>query len=311
MKTHSWQEGIPPADRALLSGCARVSELVTDVSSRVRPEMQMIKSGYSAFHESALQEKLVALQVECVVVCGHFLDLDVEATARDAVDLGFRTAVVADASVGLSPQDEEEALERLAVIVAVVGCRQLEQVVQSTPVCRSMKSALSKHSTSLVALATAGATAAAARLQQLNVGEATNSCADLRTTRRRRAAVKYAKAERRERRCLVRQYIRAQCLSSTERRLADFERRNATKEARASSLREAEVSALEQVCAGKVNASVARVQVAQSKIDHLEELRAAIQCRRVRVEREAADQTRNFWAAHEAWMSEGGGPELL
>jgi len=288
-----------------------VAELVTDVASRVRPEMQIVKSGYSSFHNTTLLEKLASLQVEFVVVCGHFLDLDVEATAREAVDLGFKTSVVADASVGMTLTDEEEALERLAVIVSVVGRRRLEQIVQNTPVCRNMKSALSKHAALLVPLATAGATAAEKRLHELNSRQTAETCADLRASRRQRAVLKHEKAERREMRGLVRRQIKEQCMASTNLRLSDFERRNATKEARASSLREAEVSAVEQVCARKVDASVGRTQIAQSKINQLSDLRVAIQCRRTRVKREAADQEREFWAAHEAWMAEAGCAELL
>ena len=84
------------------------------------------EDGYSAFTvrdpvsgdetPTALERMLREREVEAVVVVGIATDVCVKETALDAVRLGFRTTVLADAvrAVDLEPGDGERALQELA-----------------------------------------------------------------------------------------------------------------------------------------------------------------------------------------------------
>jgi nicotinamidase/pyrazinamidase len=63
-----------------------------------------------------LESLLRAAHVDSVVVVGLATDYCVKATALDAVQLGFRTALVTDAvaAVDLAPGDGQRALDELA-----------------------------------------------------------------------------------------------------------------------------------------------------------------------------------------------------
>ena len=76
---------------------------------------------YSGFYDNArlgdtgLGDYLKSLGVERVFVCGLALDYCVKFTAMDAVELGFETVVIADATraVNLSPEDGAKALAEM------------------------------------------------------------------------------------------------------------------------------------------------------------------------------------------------------
>ncbi|MFW6075154.1 MAG: cysteine hydrolase family protein, partial [Chloroflexota bacterium] len=56
------------------------------------------KSTYSAFVGTDLEERLQAAGIDTLVIAGFVTDHCVESTARSAVDLGFSTYLVADAT---------------------------------------------------------------------------------------------------------------------------------------------------------------------------------------------------------------------
>jgi len=76
---------------------------------------------YSGFYDNArrgdtgLGDYLKSLGVERVFVCGLALDYCVKFTAMDAMELGFETFVIADATraVNLSPEDGAKALAEM------------------------------------------------------------------------------------------------------------------------------------------------------------------------------------------------------
>jgi nicotinamidase/pyrazinamidase len=72
---------------------------------------------------TSLEAELRSRGVRSVVVVGIATDVCVAATARDALDLGFATTVIADATapVDLEPGDGDRALAELAVAGADIG----------------------------------------------------------------------------------------------------------------------------------------------------------------------------------------------
>ena len=71
-----------------------------EIHQAVRPEAGeplIVKEHANAFLETALAEKLREAGVEDVVICGMMTSMCVDASARAAADLGFRTSIAADA----------------------------------------------------------------------------------------------------------------------------------------------------------------------------------------------------------------------
>lgn len=73
-------------------------------------EFILNKTTFSAFASTGLERTLRHLGIETLVVGGVATNVCVEATARDAVDLGYQVILVDDACAAYSPESHEAAL---------------------------------------------------------------------------------------------------------------------------------------------------------------------------------------------------------
>jgi nicotinamidase-related amidase len=104
-----------PSQRALLA-----SELLhpgtpgADVHPDLAPQRGDIVmtpgATLSAFAGTQLAARLSALGAERIVVAGARTDVEVESTARDAVELGLQTTVVSDCCAGTSPWNHQASI---------------------------------------------------------------------------------------------------------------------------------------------------------------------------------------------------------
>lgn len=116
---HGPQVMWPPHCVEGTSGADFVSSLTRKDSDVViqKGRVQSVDS-YSAFGDghgkiyerTALQDKLTALGITDVVVCGLALDYCVSYTARDAAAAGFKTYVIEDATRGIAPETVSKEL---------------------------------------------------------------------------------------------------------------------------------------------------------------------------------------------------------
>jgi nicotinamidase-related amidase len=97
-----------PSQRALLAG-----ELLRPGTpgADIHPDLALQRddivmepgAALSAFAGTELATRLAALGVQRIVVAGARTDVEVESTARDAVELGLQTTVVSDCCAGTRP----------------------------------------------------------------------------------------------------------------------------------------------------------------------------------------------------------------
>jgi nicotinamidase-related amidase len=71
-------------------------ELVPELQKFVPPALQCDKAGYSAFHGTALHERLRELNISTLIISGAETDVCVLATVLDAIDIGYRVIVLED-----------------------------------------------------------------------------------------------------------------------------------------------------------------------------------------------------------------------
>jgi biuret amidohydrolase len=87
-----------------------------------RPEESVIdKPGYSAFHQTDLDQILRANAVQTLIVCGVTTEVCVHSTVRAAIDLGYRCITVRDACASSEPQLQQPALDMMAVEGGIFG----------------------------------------------------------------------------------------------------------------------------------------------------------------------------------------------
>lgn len=81
-----------------------LSKLPSDIDDHV-DDVHVKKSGFSAFFPGKcdLDERLKARRIDTVVICGFVTNICCESSARDAVELGYRTIMLGDLCVG--PRD--------------------------------------------------------------------------------------------------------------------------------------------------------------------------------------------------------------
>lgn len=85
-----------------------------DVVDALEPqpgEIVLDKTRYSAFYDTDLEERLRALGVDTVIVCGVTTNICVESTVRDAFFRDIRTVVPSDGTAAVTPALHEGALE--------------------------------------------------------------------------------------------------------------------------------------------------------------------------------------------------------
>ena len=103
-----------PGDRAATGGwCVAPGTPRSSTSSRRGPGDRIDKTRYSAFYETDLEERLRALGVDGVVVCGVTTNVCVESTVRDAFFRDIRIIVPSDATAAVTPELHEAALRGL------------------------------------------------------------------------------------------------------------------------------------------------------------------------------------------------------
>jgi nicotinamidase-related amidase len=84
-------------------------------------EEVVVKRRYSGFLDTGLADTLRAAETTWVVVAGLTTECCVDATARDACQLGFRTVVASDATAAYQEDAHRHALAILAQNTAVVA----------------------------------------------------------------------------------------------------------------------------------------------------------------------------------------------
>lgn len=84
-------------------------------------EVVIDKSGYSAFHQTDLDQILRAQGVDTLLVCGVTTEVCVSTTVRAATDLGYHCITVADACAASEAHLQQPALQMLQVEGGIFG----------------------------------------------------------------------------------------------------------------------------------------------------------------------------------------------
>ena len=99
-------------------------------------EMVIDKPGYSAFHQTRLDQLLRELGVDTVMVCGVTTEVCVSTTVRAATDLGYHCLTVSDACAATQAHLHQPALEMLEVkggiFGAVIDTQEALQLINTT-----------------------------------------------------------------------------------------------------------------------------------------------------------------------------------
>jgi nicotinamidase-related amidase len=112
----------------VLRGMSRLGALVpgtwgAEIVDELRPvdgELVVDKHRISAFAGTDLDRLLRQRGIDSVVLTGISTSFVVEGTARDAVDRGFRTAVVSDGCADLEADTHRLAIERVLPMLATI-----------------------------------------------------------------------------------------------------------------------------------------------------------------------------------------------
>ena len=84
-------------------------------------ELIIDKPGYSAFHQTDLDQILRSNAIQTLIVCGVTTEVCVHSTVRAATDLGYRCITVSDACAASEPQLQQPALDMMAVEGGIFG----------------------------------------------------------------------------------------------------------------------------------------------------------------------------------------------
>lgn len=94
-------------------------------------EVVIDKPGYSAFHQTELDQILRGNAIQTLIVCGVTTEVCVQSTVRAATDLGYHCITVGDACAASEPQLHQPALAMIGVEGGIFG-----QVLDSCTVCK-------------------------------------------------------------------------------------------------------------------------------------------------------------------------------
>jgi biuret amidohydrolase len=112
--------GLPgPLGRLLVRG-EYGHDLIIEMNWRAE-EVVIDKPGYSAFHQTDLDQILRANAVQTLIVCGVTTEVCVHSTVRAAIDLGYYCITVRDACASSEPQLQQPALDMMAVEGGIFG----------------------------------------------------------------------------------------------------------------------------------------------------------------------------------------------
>ncbi len=84
-------------------------------------ELVLDKPGYSAFHQTDLDQLLRVAGVDTLIVAGVTTEVCVHSTVRAAIDLGYRCLTVADACAASQPELQAPALAMMGVEGGIFG----------------------------------------------------------------------------------------------------------------------------------------------------------------------------------------------
>ena len=121
-----------PLGRLLVRG-----EFGHDLVDEVTPlpgEVVIDKPGYSAFHQTELDQILRSQGITTLIVCGVTTEVCVHTTVRAATDLGYRCITVADACAASEAHLQQPAIEMLGVEGGIFG-----QVARSAAAIASIR----------------------------------------------------------------------------------------------------------------------------------------------------------------------------
>lgn len=79
------------------------------------------KPGYSAFHQTDLDQILRAQAIQTLIVCGVSTEVCVHSTVRAATDHGYHCITVSDACAASEPQLQQPALDMMRVEGGIFG----------------------------------------------------------------------------------------------------------------------------------------------------------------------------------------------
>ena len=95
------------------------------------------KPGYSAFHQTDLQQILAAQDIHELVLCGVTTEICVHSTLRAATDLGYRCRLAGDACASADPALHQAALDMVAVeggiFVSVHTSAEIAEAIDTLP----------------------------------------------------------------------------------------------------------------------------------------------------------------------------------
>ncbi len=84
-------------------------------------EVVIDKPGYSAFHQTDLDQILRANAIQALIVCGVTTEVCVHSTVRAATDHGYHCITVSDACAASEPPLQQPALEMISVEGGIFG----------------------------------------------------------------------------------------------------------------------------------------------------------------------------------------------
>ena len=129
---------VGPLGRLLVRG-ELGHDLVDEMQVRAG-EVVVDKPGYSAFHQTDLDQILRSQGVGTLLVCGVTTEVCVHSTLRAATDLGYRCITVADACAASEAHLQQPALDMLGVeggmfgaVLSSAAAVALIQTHQATP----------------------------------------------------------------------------------------------------------------------------------------------------------------------------------
>ncbi len=123
---------IGPLGRLLVRG-----EWGHDVVDEMQVQLTDImidKPGYSAFHQTDLDQILRCLQIDTLIVCGVTTEVCVQTTVRAATDFGYFCVTISDACAATEASMQQPALDMLLVEGGIFG-----EVTASAAIISQMK----------------------------------------------------------------------------------------------------------------------------------------------------------------------------
>lgn len=91
----------------------KVVDLSTDPRTDLAANEVMLAPfpGLSAFTNPALSTTLAARQLDRVIIVGSRTDIEIDSTARDALETGLHTTVISDCCTGFSPAGHQSTVD--------------------------------------------------------------------------------------------------------------------------------------------------------------------------------------------------------